>query len=200
MKAWSCLLALSAVLTGCGAVDVLSGESPASTSQVPETATSPPLAEAERTKPPEIVLESDAGRQVAVGGGFCVTYVDEESGQGTGLCTDMEQPSPEQLSTVRPGEEIAILVEESEVDGRAIVRRLGCDRPALARIPLGPGAATTWQVDLAPGAYELELFLTFETADGRSGDTSAALGMLVDANAPLEIVPVPTGPVDCPAG
>ena len=55
-------------------------------------------------------------------------------------------------------------------------------------------------MDLAPGVYELELFLAFETAEARSGDTSAALGLLVDANAPLEIVPVPTGPVDCPAG
>jgi hypothetical protein len=199
MKAWPCLLALCGLLTACGAAGEQSGGGPASTSHVPETVPSVPADVAEMLKPPAIVLESAAGRQAAVGGGFCVSYMIEEQ-QGTGICTDMEQPSPDVLSTVRPGEQIAIVVEGSRVDGRAVVRHLGCDRPSLGRIPLGPGATSTWSVELPPGDYELELFLTFETTDGRSGDTSAALGLLVDAAAPLEIVPVPTGPVDCPAG
>jgi hypothetical protein len=185
-----CLLALPLVLAACGATGEQTGGGPASTSQVPDT---PSLAfdEADKTKPPPIVLESTAGRQEAVRGASCVHYTDEASGEGFGLCTDMEEPEPERLSTVRPGEEIRIVIDDAAVEGQIVVRRLGCER-SVAEITLGPGPATAWQVELEAGEYELDVFVArFAAEDGRAGDLSGALGLRVDETAPLEVVPAP---------
>jgi hypothetical protein len=85
-------------------------------------------------------------------------------------------------------------VGSSAVDGSASVRRLGCDEE-LASVPLEP--ETRWSVDLEPGAYELQIFTTFE-AGSASGDTSGVLGLVVDATAPLEVRPAGP-PVTCAA-
>ena len=204
MRTALCLVALLLVPVGCGAAGDQSGASP-STSTATETASHPtetvslPLDEAEMTRPPPILLESAAGRQVAVLGSYCVTYTDEASGQGAGICTDSERPSPEQLSTARPGEEIRILLEDAEVTRPAsvTVHPLGCERKTVAEIRLALGPATTWRVDLEPGVYELSVFTNFEAADGRTGDVFGALGLLVDETAPLEVVPVPADGSGC---
>lgn len=206
MKATACLFAFGLVLAGCGAVPERRGGGPASTSRTPETG-SLPVDDAEKQKPPPIVLESAAGRQEAVLGSFCVTYTDEASGIGSGTCADSERPSPKLLSTVRPGEEVRISLEGAEVVrpkgcvsedeqsciGTVAVHPLGCERKTVAEIPVALGPATTWRVELAPGAYELDVFVYFEAAEGRYGDVSGGLGLLVDDTAPLEVVAVPTG-------
>ena len=112
----------------------------------------------------------------------------------------MEEPEPAQLSTVRPGEEIRIVIEDAAVQGQAVISRLGCDEP-VAEIPFGPGSASSWHVELEPGGYELDVFVgRFEAEDGRSGDLSGALGLLVDETAPLELVPAPDPEPACPGG
>jgi hypothetical protein len=133
--------------------------------------------------PPAIELVSEAGRQRAAPGSYCV----DDPQAGVGQCVDYEAPAgPEQLSVVRPGERVTIaLVGSSAVDGSASVRRRGCDEE-LASVPLEP--ETRWEVDLEPGAYELQIFTTFE-AGRASGDTSGVLGMVVDETAPLEVRP-----------
>jgi hypothetical protein len=196
------LLVVSALAGGCGAAERVGG-GPTSTAVQPDTESEPPFDEAEKTKPPPIVLETAAGRQRAVRGSSCVDYVDEASGYGVGVCADTERPSPSRLSTVRPGEEVLIRLEDAEVVrpegcvsedeqsciGTAAVHPLGCARKTVAEIPLAAGPATAWRVELEPGAYEVEVFAYFAAADGRSGDLSGALGLLVDEATPLEIVP-----------
>jgi hypothetical protein len=195
MRATACLFALGLVLAGCGAAGERRGGGPASTSQTPETG-SQPVAEAERQKPPPIVLESAAGRQEAVLGTYCVSYLDEPAGIATGSCADAPWIPPERLSTVRPGEEIRIVLEGADVvrpqEGSAVFHPLGCEKKSVAEIPLVRGPAITWRVELEPGAYALDIFVMFE-GEKKSGDVSGALGLLVDRTAPLEIVPARGG-------
>ena len=143
--------------------------------------------------PPAIELVSEAGRQRAAPGSYCV----DDPQAGVGQCVDYEAPAgPGQLSVVRPGETVTIaFVGSSAVDGTASVRRLGCDEE-LVSVPLEP--ETRWEVGLEPGAYELQIFTTFE-AGSAGGDTSGVLGLVVDAAAPLEVRPV-GAPVACGSG
>jgi hypothetical protein len=135
------------------------------------------------------VLVTDAGRQEAVQGSYCVTEV-SEGGEGVGICADTAFVHPEQLGLVRPSEKITI-----QLAGASLGTNAGCSPacPSIATVyPLGCGpdqpvaefelgsARAEWTVDLEPGAYELVVFAYFETEDGRSGDTSGALGLLVD--------------------
>jgi hypothetical protein len=195
------LLVVSVLAGGCGAAERVGG-GPTSTAVQPDTESDPLFDEAEKTKPPPIVLETAAGRQRAVPGSSCVDYVDEASGYGVGACADTERPSPSRLSTVRPDEEVLIRLEDADVVrpegcvsddeqsciGTAAVHPLGCARKTIAEIPLAVGPATTWRVELEPGAYEVEVFAYFDAPDGRSGDVSGAVGLLVDETAPLEIM------------
>jgi hypothetical protein len=143
--------------------------------------------------PPAIELVSEAGRQRAAPGSYCV----DDPQAGVGECVDYEAPAgPEQLSVVRPGETVTIaLMGTSAVDGTASVRSLGCEEE-LVSVPLEP--ETRWEVDLEPGAYELQIFTTFE-AGSAGGDTSGVLGLVVDAAAPLEVRPAGP-PVTCATG
>jgi hypothetical protein len=50
------------------------------------------------------------------------------------------------------------------------------------------GKETAWRVHLEPGAYDLDVFANFGAPDGRTGDVSGSLGVLVDDKAPLEVV------------
>jgi hypothetical protein len=141
--------------------------------------------------PPALELVSDAGVQRATQGSYCVT------GAGVGECVDYATPrGPARASVVRPGEVVAIAFGGAvAVDGRASVRRLGCDEEILS-LRLSP--ETRWKVRLEPGAYEVAAeAVAFET--GRAtGDTSGVLGLVVDAKAPLAIGPAPSPPA-CPA-
>jgi hypothetical protein len=207
------VVALVVIAAGCGEAEERSGGGSASTSHPVESGPSLPFDEAEKTKAPLILLESEAGIQSAVPGSSCVDYVDEASGQGVGVCGDSGPVSPELLSTVRPGQEIRILVEDADVIrpegcqsedeqeciGSAVVRPLGCEEQTMAEIPLLLGPETTWSVDLAPGDYELDVFAYFDAPDGRSGDVTGSLGLRVDEAAPLELVPAAGSSAGCPA-
>jgi hypothetical protein len=183
-------LAVSLAAAGCGAGSETSGSgTPAASTATEQVDTS---TRADRQKPPPIVLVSDAGSQTAVPGSFCVQYTDEAAGESGGACADTLAITPAQLSTVRPAETVRIVLEDAEVtrSGSAAVHPL-CRRKTLESIPLEPGPETTWRVDLEPGRYQLDVFAYFESADGRYGDVSGSLGVLVDDSAPLEIVPAP---------
>jgi hypothetical protein len=176
---------------GCGAEETESGGGATGTVEQEPTGSVPQNGGQPRM-PPAIELGSEAGRQRAAPGSYCV----DDPQAGVGECVDYEAPAgPEQLSLVRPGETVTIaLVGSSAVDGTASVRRLGCEEE-LVSVPLGP--ETRWKVDLEPGAYELQIFTTFQ-AGTASGDTSGVLGLVVDATAPLEVRPAGP-PVTCAA-
>jgi hypothetical protein len=205
------LLALAGSLAavGCGANSETSGVGTPTASTPVEQVDTSAAVEGDHTKPPPIVLESDAGRQTAVGGSYCVEYNDEAAGEASGSCADTGPIAPAKLSTLRPGEEVRILLvdagvtrpegcssaEEQDCIGSAAVHPL-CKRKTVESIPLALGPETAWHVELEPGRYELEVFAYFEAPDGRTGDVSGSLGVLVDDAAPLEIVPVASSP-DC---
>ncbi len=150
-----------------------------------------PALSTHRKHPPPTVLVSKAGTQRAAQESSCVdlfshddgTLVESNCGDGPGL-------PPRRLSVVRPGEVVTIAFRgATEIsDGSAAVRLLG-KRRFLSRFEL-PAPRTRWRVTLRPGAYEVEVFARFQTADGRAGDTSASVGVLVDRKRKLAIVPV----------
>jgi hypothetical protein len=157
------------------------------------TPTSEPSDQSEpaRLRPPALELRSEAGTQRAVQGSYCVEGVD------SGECAEFEAPVvPTRASVVRPGEVVTLAFAGADsVDGTASVRRLGCDE-VLLTVPLEP--ETRWPVELEPGAYELLAeVVTFE-AGNVSGDTTAVLGLVVDAEEPLEVRPAGR-PAACPA-
>ena len=211
MRTFLCLLALSLAAAGCGAGAETGGGGAPTVSVSAEEVDTSAAAEAGHTTPPPIVLESDAGRQTAVPGSFCVDYTDEAAGQAVGACGDSGPITPERLSTIRRGEKVRIVLEHADVTrpegcvseeeqgciGSVAVHPLGCERKTVAEIPLALGPETTWRVDLEPGTYELDVFAYFDAQDGRTGDVSGSLGVLVDETAPLEIAPAGKSP-DCP--
>ena len=200
------LLVLVLVLAGCGSAEQPGGRA-GSISRAPDTGTSPAVDEMHPGDPPPIVLESAAGRQEAVPGSSCVSYPDPGSDDVViGSCSIAGRFSPESLSTVRPGDVIHILLEgaevvrsdgcvddqhEGECIGTAAVLPLGCKEKAVMTIPLARGPVTTWKVELDSGAYELAVSAYFSAPDGRGGDVSGSLGLLVDETAALEVVPAP---------
>jgi hypothetical protein len=178
------------------------GSGHATTSAVPEPAAGTEL------RPPRVVLESGAGRQEAVQGSFCVTKVNE-SGQGQGVCGDSPFQHPKELNVVQPHEEVMIDL----TDAAAVDRPEGCSPACPSTVtvhPLGCGpdravtdfelvsAKTAWTVDLEPGAYELAVFAYFETQDGRTGDTSGVLGLLVDSERQPAVIPIDKAWAVCP--
>jgi len=203
------VLAVALFLAGCGTEEAGVG---GGSTQAADTEASPPVDDEEFKHPPAIFLESAAGRQRAVEGGTsCISWRDPSSDHVTvGMCSDGFDPAPLSLSTVRPGEEIRILLEEGEVVrsdscseddeqeciGTGHVHPLGCGKEDVAVIPFSLGPVTTWRAELAPGAYEVDYFINF-VAPGRGGDVSGALGLLVDEAAPLEIVQRPGSVVGC---
>ena len=161
-------------------------------------------------KPPPIVLNSEAGRQEAVFGSYCITSVSSNGEEGAGICTDSAFPHPQKLTVVRPGEPIRITIV-----GTHIVVPAGCTpasgcASAVTIYPLGcgperavadfelPKATTRWDVDLVPGAYELSVFANFDDGAGTSGDVSGALGLLVDPDREPAIMPVDASLAVCP--
>jgi hypothetical protein len=202
-------LAASLAVVGCGANSETSGAGTQTASTQAEQVDTSSAADLQ--KPPPIVLESAAGKQTAVPGSYCVQYTDEAAGASGGVCADTGPIAPAKLSTIHRGETVRIVFEDAKV-----VRSVGCSgaeeqdcigsvavhplckRKTVESIPLALGPETAWRVDLDPGRYELDVFAYFEAPNGRSGDVSGSLGVLVDDSAPLEIVPAPA-PAECAA-
>ncbi len=216
MRVLPLLLVLSLiVVAGCGTYEERSGGGPASTEGSTDSGPpQPPGDDALNTTPPVIMLRSEAGAQEAVAGASCVSVTDESESPGGSVtgCSFAGPMEAARLSTVRPGEEVAIFLvdasferaegcfsdtERQDCAGIAHVLPLGCERREVARITLVPGEATRWRVDLEPGAYELDVSAYFHASDGRGGDASGSLGLLVDETAPLEIVPRPDSVPGC---
>jgi hypothetical protein len=153
----------------------------------------PPAADAQR--PPPILLESRAGLQRAVQESYCVF----DPARRVGACVDTVDALPRRFSVVRPGERVAIVLRNSRVvlddprchprcEAGAVIHRLGTKR-VVRTIPIS-SARTRWRLRLGPGAYELEVFIgNFAAADGRTGDTSGTLGLLVSRTRRLAILP-----------
>jgi hypothetical protein len=178
------------------------GSEPATTSTEPKPAPGPEL------KPPPIVLETEAGRQEAVQGSYCITHL-SEGGLGEGLCVDTLRPHPAELSVVAPGDEITISLPGATIvteppgcsgpcDSTVSLRPLGCGEEQEATRVLDEDGLT-WTVDLEPGAYQLDVFVQhFDDGKGMTGDTSGSLGLLVDADRDPAIIPVDESLAVCP--
>jgi hypothetical protein len=126
--------------------------------------------------PPVIKLLSGSPAQRAVWGSFCVTVTDDH----VHLCVDGVNPEPRWLSVVRPGERITLRFRQTlEASGDVFVYKRGCERAQPRWTFAITGPETRWRVPpWSRGRFELSLGATFATVDGRSGDTSAALGIL----------------------
>ena len=199
----SALAAVALVVAGCGQA----GDSPGAEPTESTTKVSEPEPHSEDRGPPDILLVSEAGTQEAVVGSYCV----DNPVAGYGACADGDRPSARRANIVRPGETITIALEGANAVrwrgchsrdysciGEAQVLPAGCKSAGMARIFLERGSETRWRVHLEPGAYELEVFVYFEANDGRSGDVSAALGLVVDPDAEPAIVPMPAVAAVCP--
>jgi hypothetical protein len=202
------VLAIAFHAAGCGQADrepPEAADGPPETIEQSKTDSEPPEGVME---PPPVVLISEAGHQTGVRGAYCVTSV--RAGQG--LCVDTRRPEAAEASVVRPGEVVTIALEgaravkgagchsrDTSCIGEITASPVGCKAKGgfAARVFLKPGSATRWHVDLEPGAYELQLFYYFDSDDGRTGDSSAALGLLVHPTAELAVVPMPAAPADC---
>jgi hypothetical protein len=178
-------------LAGCGAATTApgsSGESPTLPQPTVSTETNAP-----DLRPPPIFLVSAQGKQRAVGGSFCIDYVDSQSGQGQGACGDSAPVHPKAVTAVARGDEVTFVFSEAKVVrpsgchsddeqgciGSVEVTPLGCEDPQLESVPLALGPETRWTVDLEPGAYELHVFGYFESDVGATGDVSGTLGLTV---------------------
>jgi len=146
-----------------------------------------------KTKPPIVILVSRAGKQIATPGSSCVQYTDPDTGEGTGVCADAAGPvHPDELTVVQPAEHLDILLAGaySSGDGVVTITRLGCTGKKVEELDLAVGmSGTHTDVDLEPGAYEFDVFTRFGSNDGRQGDLSASLGVLVDPKRAPAIIP-----------
>jgi hypothetical protein len=136
-----------------------------------------------KLKPPPIILVASMETQKAVQGSYCVDYVDEATGQGQGVCADMAAPLyPQAVTSVARGDRVNFVLPEAAFgpDSAVTIRPLGCDDREVGRITLEPGMGEhEWMVDLDSGAYQLDVFASFEADDGRTGDVSGTLGLTV---------------------
>jgi hypothetical protein len=189
------LLVGAIALAGCGDVPGGSGnagdDSPPPATAPPETGFSetsesaPATTSAEPSPPapeihlPGIVFDSAAGRQKAVLESHCVQGTDS-AGTSVGICGDTPDLDPKRLSIVHAGEAVTISVPGATLSGGSSIsiRPLGCHDRQVASVPLET-EGVTWTVDLPPAAYELQVFVLFETGEV-SGDSAGSLGLLVD--------------------
>ena len=189
-------IVLLAAVAGCGTAEQTNVPATSSPTETPTVTDSGTVS----VKPPLIVLVSSAVKQEAVLGSFCVTGVDSNTGAGTGVCQDGAPGHPEQVTAVQPGDSVSIVLSDARVrkEGAFVVRPLGCERKVVETVQLAPGEqSTVWQVDLANGAYQLDVFTLFESDDGRTGDVSGSLGLLVASDGPVAIEPGPPRRSNC---
>jgi hypothetical protein len=159
------------VLAGCGSAARSSGEDVSV--QAPPAETDSRESE---SKPPQILLVSGRGTQKAVQGSYCIT------GNVVGMCADMAYPlAPESVSVVQPSGQVTIVLPGATLmkESIATVRPLGCFDQETKTIELPESGELKWQVDIDSGAYQIDVFARFEADDGRRGDTSGALGLVV---------------------
>jgi hypothetical protein len=146
-------------------------------------------------EPPPIVLESRAGRQP----GVLVRYSVETDSGGYGGETASTRPA--KVTVARPGEDVAISMVGVEPTQRlVIVRRLGCDQPAVASVVLGADTER-WSVPRRPGAYELEVTVPyFKPKRGGTGSATGVFGLLVDATREQAVIRASRGLFVCAPG
>jgi hypothetical protein len=197
------LLVMTLAIAGCGVATEETGTPASSGEESLPTETSKPIPTLDEAnlRPPPIVLVSAAGKQEARRGSSCVQYADPASGEGAGACSDVAGPlHPDFVSLVRPGDNTLVIVAGASAEGGSVtVRPLGCDDQETLVFDLASGAdETSWRVDLEPGAYQLDVFTRFETTDGRSGDVSGSLGLLVGDSDARRTVPAKAGLAVCP--
>jgi hypothetical protein len=193
------------VLAGCGtAVEGAPGVSGQETVLATETTDAKSPAEP-NTKPPPIVLVNAAGKQIARPGSSCVNYTDPVTGEGVGGCGDVgvDALRPGSLTVVHPGDTVLLLLAGAfaQGDGGVTVRPLGCRNRETASFGLRQGMSEThWEAPSEPGAYELDVFTNFGSNDGRRGDVSGTLGILVDADRDYALLHHPDRFAVCPFG
>jgi hypothetical protein len=196
------VLALALVPAGCGVVAGTGSPGSSGEETLPaETDKAIPTLDEFRLRPPPIVLVSRAGKQMAAQGSSCVQFVAPDSGQGTGACSDVAGPLlPERISIVPRGDRVLLVVGGAAAqDGRVTVRPLGCTDEETLAFDLAPGMSETpWRIDLDPGAYQLDVFTRFESNEGRNGDVSGSLGLLVGDSDAHRTVPLPASLAVCP--
>jgi hypothetical protein len=123
-----------------------------------------------------------------VQGNYCITV---PTGSGFVIeCADLVDPEPDWLSVVRPKEWVDIRVRRSATArGVVLVYAGGCEDQIIDTFNIRK-PTTRWHVGLDPGRYELEVRISeFEAIDGRFGDTSATLGLVVSENRTQRLVP-----------
>ncbi len=131
-------------------------------------------------RPPTISFTSRAGYQRAAQESFCVFSPPHEGQEsGVSLCADTTDLPPRRLSVVRPREVVTIRFGRAlaVADAVAHVRLLGRTRVISSFAIRSP--SRRWRVGLRAGAYEVEVFGRFEMPDGRTGDASGSLGVLI---------------------
>ena len=135
-------------------------------------------------------MTSRAGFQRAAQESFCVRVPPHDGQPGVVRCGDSLDRPPRRLSVVRPGEVVTIRVGSATAirGARAYVKVLGRDTFFGSFRLTQP--VTRLRVNLRPRAYEVEIFANYEMADGRTGDTTASLGILVDRKRPLRLLPL----------
>ena len=159
--------------------------------------------------PPPIFLVSKAGRQRAAPGKSCVLTVGQGRGEGAAECRLPRRPvRPKEISVVRPGETVRVVIPGAaivrrpgcvgrhECGGWATVRPLGCKTEEVAFFELA-GSETRWRAALAPGAYELDISVDFETEEALTGDASAVAGLRVDRRRERTVLPFSSGLARC---
>ena len=190
-----------------GASAETSGFTETGSGEPSETSAEPERAPDSELEPPPIMLESEAGRQEAVQGSYCITHV-SESGESAGVCADTAFPHPNELSLVAPGANVTIEVAEATlsvpegstgVSSNVIVYPLGCG-PDRGRCRLRglESASMSWAVVFEPGAYEFTVFAYFDDGKGTTGDASGGLGLLVDPEREPAVIPVDGTLAVCP--
>ncbi|HYY33075.1 MAG TPA: hypothetical protein VE693_05755 [Gaiellaceae bacterium] len=194
---------------GCGVTQETGGPA-SSESAVSGEETAPatttvdePAPDDSKARPPPIILISQAGKQLATPGSSCVQYTDPDTSQGMGVCSDMAGPlHPDQLSIIHAGEPLLVVLGGAFVtgEGTVSVNFLGCPEKNLRELALTNGMSETHfrLIDLEPGAYQLDVFARFGTNDGRQGDLSGTLGLLIDPDRAPEIIPTRAGLAVCP--
>jgi hypothetical protein len=134
-----------------------------------------------RITPPRILLVTSAGKQEAARGSYCVQFENPKTGEGGGTCADAAPTYPAWTSRVHPGDHADIFVLPGSItEGSFVVRPLGCLDREVETVELETGwDASHWEVDLQPGAYQLDFFARFDDAEGETGDVSGSAGLVV---------------------